>query len=108
MKRFAFLLLLVPFTLTLAACDVPPKTDVADMQAAIDAAVAQGAEKYAPDQLKLINDQKDEVLAEIAKQDGKFIFKNYQKARLLANKAKTEATTLKERLSPSPQGQSQG
>lgn len=103
MKKIALLLLLVPFTFTLAACDVPPKADISSMQAEIDSAVAEGADKFAPEQLRLVNEQKDAALAEVAKQESKWVFKNYHKARLLVSKTKTEAATLREKLAEKKQ-----
>jgi len=108
MKRLALLLALVPFTFALAACDVPPKTDIADMQSAVDSAIKEGAQQYAPEQLKLVNDQMAAALDEVQKQDSKFVFKNYHKARLLVAKTKTEANTLKEKVATMKQSQTQG
>jgi len=106
MKKISLLLLLISFTFALSGCDVPPKTDIADMKAAVDAAIADGAQQYAPDQLKLVNEQMAAAMTEVEKQDSHFVFKNYHKARLLVAKTKTEAVTLQEKLAEIKQKQS--
>lgn len=78
----------------LVGCGKQPTQEINDAKAAIDAVVADGAEKYAPEDVKVLNDALTSAMDEIKVQDGKF-FKNYGKAKEALVKVKADAETLK-------------
>jgi major membrane immunogen (membrane-anchored lipoprotein) len=93
MKKVAVLLLGLTLTVLLAACGKQPTEEINAMKASVDAAVAEGAVKYTPDDLKAVNDQVNAAMEEVKLQDGK-LFKNYDKAKELLTKAQTDAAAL--------------
>jgi len=94
MKKFSLVLLGLVLALSLSACGKQPTEEITATRAAIDAAVAEGAEKYTADDLKLVNDQMEAAMAEIKVQDEK-LFKNYDKAKEILVKVKADADGLK-------------
>jgi len=76
------------------ACAKAPTQELADATAAIAAAAQAGAEKYAVQELKTVNDQIGNAQAAIKEQEGKF-FKNYDKAKEILAKTKADADALK-------------
>jgi len=94
MKKFSLVLLGLVLAVSLSACGKQPTEEITATRSAIDAAVAEGAEKYTADDLKLVNDQMEAVMAEIKVQDEKF-FKNYDKAKEMLVKVKADADGLK-------------
>jgi len=94
MKKFSLVLLGLVLVLSLSACGKQPTEEITATRAAIDAAVAEGAEKYTADDLKLVNDQMEAAMAEIKVQDEK-LFKNYDKAKEILVKVKADADGLK-------------
>ena len=56
MKNLALLFLLSTLILPLAACSKAPTEELAASQTAIDAVVSEGAEKFTPEDLKLVQD----------------------------------------------------
>ena len=98
MKKFAKLVTLTA-VLALAAglfagCAKAPTEELAAAKAAIEAAAAEGATKYAAAELQGINDTLASAEAEIKVQEDKF-FKNYDKAKEILAKAKADAEALK-------------
>jgi hypothetical protein len=75
-------------------CAKAPTQELNDAQAAISAAAAAGATKYAVEQLKTVNDGIAAANAAIKEQEGKF-FKNYDKAKEVLAKTKADADALK-------------
>ena len=84
--------LLVLFVL--AGCGSQPTQDMQAAKAAVDAAVADGGEKYSADDMKNVNSELNAALEEVKAQDAKW-FKNYDKAKELLTKAKSDADTVK-------------
>ncbi|HYL79952.1 MAG TPA: DUF4398 domain-containing protein [Candidatus Acidoferrum sp.] len=80
--------------LVLAGCGSQPAQEIQGAKAAVDAVVADGGEKFAPAETKGVTGTLNAAMEEVKTQDGKF-FKNYDKAKELLAKAKTDAETLK-------------
>lgn len=96
MKRSKmFILSLVIMSLALVVgCSKKPETVISDTKAAADAVVAEGGEKYAAEELKMLNDEMTAAMDEVKVQDEKFL-KNYDKAAEMLTSVKTKAETLK-------------
>lgn len=93
-KYFAVALAVFAMMVMLTACAKAPTQDIDDAKASIDAAIAEGGEKYATDDVKTLNDQLTAAQDEIKTQEGKF-FKNYDKAKEILAKVKADADALK-------------
>ena len=78
----------------LTGCAKPPTQEMDAAKVAIDAAIAAGADKYAKDGLKSINDAWAAVQDEVKKQEGK-LFKNYDNAKSMIAKVTADAGALK-------------
>lgn len=94
MKKISVLLVSLAMVATLAACAKQPTAEMDAARVAIDAAVAEGAEKFTADDLNAVKGQMDAALTEIKTQDGK-IFKSYTKAKEQLAKVKADAEALK-------------
>jgi hypothetical protein len=94
MKRIAVVLLGLALVVSLAACAKAPTEEMNATKGAIDAAVAEGAQKYTPEDLKVVTDQMAAAQEEIKVQEAKF-FKNFDKAKQMLAKAKADAEALK-------------
>lgn len=94
MKRIAVVLLGLALVVSLAACAKAPTEEMNATKGAIDAAVAEGAQKYTPEDLKVVTDQMAAAQEEIKVQEAKF-FKNFDKAKQILAKAKADADALK-------------
>ena len=90
--RYLILSLMVVFLFV--GCSKQPATEMNDAKAAVDAVIAEGAEKYAQADAKKLNDDLAAAMAEITAQDGKMM-KNYSKAKEALVKVKADADTLK-------------
>jgi len=77
-----------------AGCAKQPTEEINAAKASVDAVVAEGAQKFAAEDAKKLNDSMQAAQDEIKVQDGK-TFKNYAKAKELLAKAKADAETLK-------------
>jgi len=98
MKRSTVLFLIVVMAgLLLIGCGKQPVEDINAAQAAVNAVIAEGAEKYAPEDAKMLNDELTAALDEIKVQDGKTM-KNYGKAQEMLAKVKADAEALKTSL----------
>ena len=93
-KAIKVLLVSVATITLLAACSKAPVEEINMAKSSIDAVVGEGAEQYAPDELKVVNDQLEAAIAEIKVQDGKF-FKNYDAIKLDLDQLKVDAEALK-------------
>ena len=89
-----FLALGVLTIFLLAGCGKQPTEEINAAKASVDAVVAEGAQKFAAEDAKKLNDSMQAAQDEIKVQDGK-TFKNYAKAKELLAKAKADAETLK-------------
>jgi hypothetical protein len=78
----------------LIGCGKLPTEDITAAKASIDAVVADGAQKFAADDTKKLNDSMQAAQDEIKVQEGK-TFKDYKKAKELLAKVKADAETLK-------------
>ncbi len=83
--------------LAVAGCSSPPTQDMDAAKASIQGLVTAGADKYAPEDLKKLNDQLAAANAEIKAQEGKF-FKSYDKSKEMFAKVKADADALKPTL----------
>ena len=79
---------------TLAACAKQPVQEINAAKSAVDAAIAEGAEKYSPAGARKVNADLAAALAEVNGQDGKFL-KDYKKSSEMLAAVKAEAETLK-------------
>ena len=92
-----YLMLGLMITVLIAGCSKQPVQEINAAKASVDAAVAEGAEKYAPADAKKVNDALSAAMNEIKTQDGKFI-KDYKKAKEMLTKVKSDAEALKSGL----------
>ncbi|MGE5300386.1 MAG: hypothetical protein ACM3MB_05410, partial [Acidobacteriota bacterium] len=83
---------LVVFAFT--ACSKRPVQEINAAKAAVDTAMAEGAEKYSPAEARNVNDELAVALAEVHAQDARFL-KDYKKANEMLAKTKADAETLK-------------
>ncbi len=81
----------------LAACAQQPAQEINAAKSAVDAAIADGAEKYSPAGARKVNDELAAAMAEVNSQDGKFL-KDYKKAKGLLAAVRTDAEALKASL----------
>ncbi|HBR22039.1 MAG TPA: hypothetical protein DD713_05655 [Nitrospiraceae bacterium] len=93
MKAVKYLLLGLIAAALLAGCGKQPTQDIDAAKAAVDT-VAVDAEKFAPEDAKVIKDSLQAAMDEVKTQDGK-TFKNYDKAKDMLTKVKSDADALK-------------
>lgn len=95
MKNFSRMLILGVFVVALFSnCGKQP-TEAADAaNAAIDAASKEGADVYAPDELKMLKDDLQAAMDEVSTQGKKF-FKSFGTAKEMLAKVQTDAEALK-------------
>ena len=89
-----FLALGVLTIFLLAGCGKQPTEEINAAKTSVDAVVAEGAQKFAPEDAKKLNDNMQAAQDEIKVQDGK-TFKSYAKAKELLAKVKADAEALK-------------
>jgi hypothetical protein len=77
-----------------AGCSKQPTQEINTAKSAVDAAVSEGAEKYAPAESQKVNEELAIAMTEVRAQDGKF-FKDYKKSREMLLKVKADADVLK-------------
>ena len=95
MKRaLQFLALSMVMVFLLVGCAKLPTEEINAAKASIDAVVAEGAQKFAAEDTKKLNDSMQAAQDEIKVQDSK-TFKDYKKAKELLAKVKADAETLK-------------
>jgi hypothetical protein len=92
-KLLISLTLVLAMLVVLTSCAKQPTQEMGDSKAAIDAVIADGGEKYANDEVKALNDDLTMAMDEVKVQDGKF-FKNYDKAKEMLAKVKSNAEAL--------------
>ena len=78
----------------LVGCAKLPTEEINAAKASVDAVVAEGAQKFAAEDAKKLNDSMQAAQDEIKVQDGK-TFKDYAKTKELLAKVKADAETLK-------------
>ena len=89
-----FLALSMVTIFLLAGCAKQPTEEINAAKASVDSAIAEGAEKYAAEDAKKLNDSMQAAQDEIKVQDSK-LFKDYSKAKGLLSKTKADADALK-------------
>ena len=89
-----FLALGVLTIFLLAGCGKQPTEEINAAKTSVDAVVAEGAQKFAPEDAKKLNDSMQAAQDEIKVQEGK-TFKDFAKAKELLAKVKADAETLK-------------
>ena len=94
MKRILVVLASLALVASLTACAKAPTEEINATKAAVDAAVAEGAQQYTPEDYKMVADQLAAANAEIKVQEEKF-FKNFDKAKQMLAKTKADAEALK-------------
>lgn len=94
MKKLLVVLASLALVASLTACAKAPVEEVNATKGALDAAVAEGAQQYTPEDYKMVADQLAAANAEIKVQEEKF-FKNFDKAKQILAKAKADADALK-------------
>ena len=75
-------------------CAKQPEQEINNAKTALDSAIQEGAEKYAKEEAKLLNDDLTAALEEVKMQDEKF-FKNYDKAKEMLAGVQAKAESLK-------------
>ena len=96
-RKMRYLVLAIALGSMIAGCSKPPTQDLDAASASIKDLAKAGAEKYAPEDLKKLNDQVAAANDEIKGQEGKY-FKSYDKAKEMLTKAKADADALKPTL----------
>lgn len=96
MKKMSVLLLALTLTAGVTACSKPPAEEIAAVKTAVDAVVAEGAEKYAPEEYKALQDAMTAAMEEVKVQEGKMFGGKYDKAKELLAQVQTSAATVKE------------
>ena len=95
MKHFTKFLVLGIFAVSLfTSCAKQPTEQIDAVKAAIAAAQAEGADVYAPEDLKKLNDSMQAAMDEITTQSKKF-FKKYGPAKEMLAKLQAEADAVK-------------
>lgn len=94
MKRILVVLASLALVASLTACAKAPTEEINATKAAVDAAVAEGAQQYTPEDYKMVSDGLAAANAEIKVQEEKF-FKNFDKAKQMLAKTKADAEALK-------------
>lgn len=93
-KTIMIMMLALVLGLSFLGCSKMPEQLVTDTKAAVDGVIAEGGEKYANEEVKLINNDLTAAMDEVAVQEGKF-FKNYDKAKEMYTQVKAKAEALK-------------
>jgi hypothetical protein len=91
------MILVVAAALVFSACGSKPTKVIDDAKASVEALVAGGADKYAAEEYKKLNDNLTAAMDEVKGQEGK-LFKSYGKAVTLLTQVKTDAEALKAAL----------
>lgn len=94
MKQIVMLLIVA---MVFVGCAKKPEMELNSAQAALTAAMEEGANKYAKDEAKGLNDELQAALDEMKVQEGK-IFKNYDKTKEMLAKVNSGAEALKAKI----------
>jgi hypothetical protein len=95
--RAGYLLWGLAFVILFAGCAKKPSREIGAARSAVDAVMAEGAENYAPEEAKKVNDELTAAMNEIKVQDGQLL-KNYGRAKAGLTKVKADAEALKSEL----------
>lgn len=96
-KTLKHLALVVVLVFLVAGCAKQPTEEINAAKTAVDAVMAEGAQKFAAEDAKKINDSMQAVQDELKVQEGK-TFKSYDKTKELLAKVKSDADALKAAL----------
>jgi hypothetical protein len=96
-RKARYLVLAIAVVFLIAGCSKPPTQELEGATASIKDLAAAGAEKYAPEDLKKLNDQVAAAKDEIKSQEGKY-FKSYDKSKEMLAKVKADADAFKPTL----------
>jgi len=77
-----------------AGCAKQPDQEINAAKSSVDAAVAEGAEKYAPEDAKRLNESLNIAMGEVKSQEGK-LFRNYTQAKEMLAKVRADADAVK-------------
>jgi hypothetical protein len=95
MRNFMKLAILGIFLVALfSSCAKQPSQDIEAAKTAIEAAKQEGADVYAPEEFKKLNDDYSAAMDEVNTQSGKF-FKKFGTAKEMLAKVKADAEALK-------------
>jgi len=94
---FRYLLSGLMLMLMLTACSKQPVQEINAARTAVDTAISEGAEKYAPAEAKNLNEALTAAMNEVQTQDKKFL-RDYKTAIVLLAKVKTDADLLRSGL----------
>lgn len=89
-----FMVLSMVMIFLLVGCGKVPTEEINAAKASIDAVVEEGAQKFAAEETKMLNDSMQAAQDEIKMQEAK-TFRDYAKAKELLAKVKADAETLK-------------
>jgi hypothetical protein len=90
----------------LTGCGSQPAQEIEGAKTAVDAAAADGGEKFAGPEMKTVSGALSAAMEEVKAQDAKY-FKNYDKAKEMLVKVKADADALKTAL-PAKKEQAKG
>lgn len=93
-KTLKYLALGMVVVFLFAGCAKQPTEEINAAKASVDAVMADGAQKFAAEDAKKLNDSMQAVQDELKVQEGK-TFKDYAKTKELLAKVKGDAETLK-------------
>ena len=96
-RKMRYFVLAIAVVFMFAGCANPPAQELDAAKAGIQGVATAGAEKYAPEELKKLNDQLSAANDEIKAQEGKW-FKGYDKSKEMLVKIKADADNLKPTL----------
>lgn len=93
-KKIIYLVLGVMMLALVLGCSKKPEQELTDSKAVLEAVAAEGGEKYAKEELSVIQSEMTAAMDEMAVQDGKF-FKNYDKTKEMLAQVKAKSDALK-------------
>lgn len=97
MRALKFIIIMSFATTMLSSCSKEPNQEITNANAAVDAAIADGALEYASEDAKRLNDVLAATLEEVKAQQDKF-FKNFNKSKKMLSEVKADAEALKAAL----------
>jgi hypothetical protein len=96
-KMMKLMVLVAAAAVVFSACGSKPTQIIDEAKAQVEALAKEGADKYAPEELKKLNDNLTAALDEVKGQEGK-LFKKFGKSVEILNQVKADAETLKAAL----------
>jgi hypothetical protein len=96
-KMMKLMALVTAAAFVFSACGSKPTQIIDEAKAQIEALAKEGADKYAPEEFKKLNDNLTAALDEVKGQEGK-VFKKFGKSVEILNQVKADAEALKAAL----------